>query len=79
MVIFSGEEENIIPTGRMENILRFPTDPSGQECGYFDGRRMPERGRTYECFVWFGMCKVIDYYCIIVKKERPKELKQLRL
>ena len=26
-------------------------DPSGQECGYFDGRRMPERGRTYECFV----------------------------
>lgn len=23
------------------------------------------------------MCKVIDYYCIIVKKEGPKELKQL--
>ena len=23
------------------------------------------------------MCKVIDYYCIISKKERPKDLKQL--
>lgn len=40
---------------------------------------MPERGRTYECFVGFGMCKVIDYYCIIVKKGKTKRAQTARL